>query len=476
MAYIRGDREQTVLFPPSVEDYIPPEDPVRAYDAFVKQLDLKELGIVVDDNQVGPPEFDPRVMLKILVYGPSYGIRSSRKLERAVHHNLSFIWLTGNLKPDHMTISRFRRNNRESLAKVLKQCVRLCLKLKLIEGNTLFVDGTKIKANASVDHSWNEERCRHLLKHADEKIAQILSDMEKLDQEEEHKESLVQMEKHLANKKALKERVSAILDQMKKENVDSLNTTDPECTKVKDKQTFTAGYNMQTAVDDKHGLIVNSDVVAEANDAKQFADQITEANTIIGGTCKTACADSGYASAKTQKEVADQNILVVVPSQRQARKEPLGPFAKENFTYDPQADTLTCPLGKTLVPAGCDGYVQQYRMKSKEDCLSCVHFGVCTSNKERGRIVGRLVLQDEKDRFEKQYKDNLHIYQRRKEKVEHPFGHIKSNLGVQAFLLRGLKGVRAEASLLCTAFNLRRMITILGVAGLIFKLNDSRYG
>jgi len=181
--------------------------------------------------------------------------------------------------------------------------------------------------------------------------------------------------------------------------------------------------------------------------------------------------------------VADKNILVVVPSQRQARKEPLGPFSKENFTYNSTIDTLTCPLGKILVPAGCDGYVQQYRMKSKEDCLSCVHFGVCTSNKERGRIVGRLVHQDEKDRFEKQYQENRHIYQKRKEKVEHPpsprlrrtspFGHIKANWGVQAFLLRGLKGVRAEASLLCTAFNLRRMITILGVAGMILKLNDS---
>lgn len=471
MAYIYGDREQTVLFPPCVEDYIPSDDPVRAYDAFIAQINLKDMGIVVDDNQLGPPEYDPRVMLKILVYGTSYGIRTSRKLERACHHNLSFIWLTGNLKPDYKTISRFRRDNREFLANILKQCARLCIKLKLIEGNTLFVDGTKIKANASIDHSWSQERCQHLLKHADERINQILNDMEKLDQDEEHKESLVQMEKHLANKKALKERVANILDQIKKENVDILNTTDPECAKVKDKQTFTAGYNMQAVVDDKHGLIVHSDVVTEANDAKQFADQVNQANTIIGGTCQTACADAGYASAKTQKEVADKNILVVVPSQRQASKEPQGPFSKDKFIYESETDTLTCPMGKKLVPAGCDGYVKQYRMESKEDCLSCVHFGVCTSNKLRGRIVGRLVLQNEKDQFEKQYKENLHIYQRRKEKSEHPFGHIKENLGVRSFLLRGLKGVKAEASLFCTAFNLRRMITILGVQGLVQALN-----
>jgi len=468
MAYIRGDREQTVLFPPSVEDYIPPDDPVRAYDAFVEQLDLNELGIIVDNNQIGPPEFDPRSMLKILVYGAAYGIRTSRKLERACRHNLSFIWLTGNLKPDHMTIARFRRNHRDALLNILKQCVRLCVKLKLIEDNTLFVDGTKIKANASLDHSWNEERCRHLIKHADQKIAQILKEMEKLDQDEEYKESLVQMEKELHNKKILKERVASILDQLKKENVESLNTTDPEClAKVKDKQTFTAGYNMQAVLDDKNGLIVHTDVLPEANDSKQFADQITKANNNIGGTCQTACADAGYSNTKVQKEIDDKNILVVVPSQRQALKEPQGSFSKDKFPYDPAADTLTCPQGKKLVPSGCDGYVQQYRMESKEDCLSCVHFGACTSNKARGRIVGRLILQDYKDRFEEQYQKNRHIFQRRKEKAEHPFGHIKWNLGVQSFLLRGLRGVKAEASLLCTAFNLRRMISLLGVQGLI---------
>jgi len=472
MAYIRGDREQTVLFPPSVEDYIPPNDPVRAYDAFVEQLDLKELGIIVDDNQVGPPEFEPRAMLKILVYGVSYGLRGSRKLERACHHNLSFIWLTGNLKPDHMTLSRFRRNHREALAKVLKQCVRLCIKMKLIEGNTLFVDGTKIKANASVDHSWSEERCRHLLKHADEKIIQILNDMEKLDQEEEHKESLVQMEKHLANKQALKERVANILDQLKKENVDILNTTDPECAKVKDKQTFTAGYNMQAVVDDKNGLIVHTEVVAEANDLNQFSDQITQANTIIGGTCETACADAGYASTKEMKEVADKNIQVVVPSQRQALKEPSGPFSKDKFTYNEEKDNYRCPEGKTLNYVCTDGYARKYRIQSASTCQACVHFGKCTSN-NKGRMISRLVLESEREKFENQYQGNRHIFQKRKEKAEHPFGHIKRNLGVQSFLLRGLKGVRAEAGLLALAFNLTRIINILGVAGFILKLNDS---
>ena len=152
MAYRYGDdKNQMVFLPPSIEDYVSIDDPVRAYDAFVEALDLTKMGIEVNPSKVGNSSYAPKTMLKLLVYGYSYGeTRSSRKLERALHHNLSFIWLTGNLKPDHKTIALFRRKNRTALARVLKECVRLCLKLDLIEGNTLFVDGTKIRANASI--------------------------------------------------------------------------------------------------------------------------------------------------------------------------------------------------------------------------------------------------------------------------------------------------------------------------------------
>jgi transposase len=274
MAYIRGDRQQTWLMPPSVEDYIPATDPVRAYDAFIEALDLKELGFELDDNKVGPPEFEPRAMLKLLVYAYSYGLRGSRKIERACHHNLSFIWLTGNLRPDHKTICRFRRDHQDQLARLLKQCARLCIKLNLIEGNTLFVDGTKIKANASIDKTWSKERCESLLKDTDHRIEKLFADIEQIDQNEEHRESLVQLENDLANKQALQQRVASVLNQLNQQNKDILNTTDPDCAKVKDKQTFVAGYNMQTVVDNKNGLIVHTDVVAEANNN-------------IGGTCTT---------------------------------------------------------------------------------------------------------------------------------------------------------------------------------------------
>ena len=141
MAYRYGNRCQVTLLPQSIEEYVPEDDPVRAYDAFVEALDFNQLGIEIDPNKVGNSEYDPKAMLKLFVYGYSYGVKSSRKLERATHHDLSFIWLMGGLKPDHKTIAEFRRRNRKPIQKVLKQCAHMCIKLDLIAGNVLFVDG-----------------------------------------------------------------------------------------------------------------------------------------------------------------------------------------------------------------------------------------------------------------------------------------------------------------------------------------------
>ena len=153
MAYRFGSRFQMKLLPQSIEEYVTKDDPVRAYDAFVEALDYNELGIEINPNKVGNSEYDPKAMLKLFVYGYSYGVRSSRKLERETYHNLSFMWLMGGLKPDHKTIAEFRRRHKKAIQKVLKQCARMCMKLNLISGNVLFVDGTKIRANASISRT-----------------------------------------------------------------------------------------------------------------------------------------------------------------------------------------------------------------------------------------------------------------------------------------------------------------------------------
>jgi enamine deaminase RidA (YjgF/YER057c/UK114 family) len=405
-------------------------------------------------------------MLKLLVYGYSYGIRSSRKLERACHHNLSFIWLTSGLKPDHKTIAEFRRKNKEALANVLKQCAQICIKLNLIEGNTLFVDGTKIRANASINKTWTRKKAQKALKHIDERISDILTKCDVIDEAEQG--SLVTMDEELKDQKTLKARIKGILQEIKEEG--SFNTTDPECTSIKKGKNFYTGFNFQSTVDKKKGLILSVDVVSENNDLNQFASQINKANEISGKKCETACADCGYASTDELEKIDNQEIKVVVPSQRQVAKKEPSLFAKERFTY--QDDYYLCPQGHRLTPYRLNKNKNKvYRITDKKICLACPHYGICTTS-PTGRTISRLLKEEVRQRLEAQYEEpsSQEIYKLRKEKVELPFGHIKHNLKFDSFLLRGLKGVKAEASIIGTCFNLVRMITLLGVPGLIKEL------
>ena len=338
MAYRYGNRYQMELLPLSIEEYVNSDDPVRVYDAFVETLNFNELGLALDAHKVGCPEYNPKAMLKLLLYGYSYGFRSSRKLERALYHNVSFIWLMGGLKPDHKTIAEFRRKNKASIKNVLKACARLCIRLNLIAGNTLFVDGSKVRANASIKNTWTKEKCQRALGKIDSRIEAILSECDAVDEYEENQDSLVKMEKELTDKKVLKAKVEKILQELQEKNKKSINTTDSECTRINSIQGSHAGYSLQGTFDEKHGLIVNSDVVSENNDLNQFAQQIKKANETLEKKCDVACADSGYANTDELQKIDEQEIKVIVPSQRQASRKEAKPFDKSNFQYNCQKD------------------------------------------------------------------------------------------------------------------------------------------
>jgi transposase len=473
MAYRYSDRKQTQLLPPSIEEYVALDDPVRAYDAFVESLSLDELGIIEDEHKVGNSEYHPKVMIKLLVYGYSYGLRSSRKLEMATYHNLAFIWLMGGLRPDHKTIARFRKNNRDALRNILRQCVRLCIDLGLIEGNTLFVDGTKIRANASIGNTWTPDKCKRYLKKVDQHIESILSECDTIDEQEQDHSSLVKLKEELKDKEHLKTRIQGILKGLQEQGRDSINTTDSDCVKVKGRQGIHAGYNGQIVVDEKHGLIVHSDVVNESNDVNQFAHQIEQANQTLGYNCTNACADAGYSDIQELKKIDDQHITVIVPSQKQAHDRPVKPFDKQQFRYDSDQDCYICPQGHRLSYTffDKDKHHKVYQITDKSLCLECPHFGLCTKAKY-GRRIRRLVDEDLKLKLKHQYnqESSQAIYKLRKEKAELPFGHMKRNLGVMAFLLRGLEGVKAEMSLLASCFDITRMINLVGVPLLVAKL------
>lgn len=473
MAYRTGERRQATLFPQSVEEYVSQEDPVRVYDAFVEAVDFKELGIELNDHKVGCPEYEPRSMLKLLVYGYSYGFRSSRELERATYHNVSFVWLMSGLRPDHKTIANFRRDNQSALKAVIKQCARLCIKLDLIAGNQLFLDSSKIRASASINNTWTEAKINKYLKRLDNRISEIIKESAQIDQKEDGQGSLIKLKDELANRESVKEKIKGILKEIKAEGIKSLNSVDKDCVKIKGRQGSHAGYSGQIVADGKYGLIVNSDVAAQNNDTGQFSNQIRQANEILENPCQIACADAGYSDTSDLKATDQAGIEVIVPNQKQAGKKEIGDFDKERFKYDAMKDQYICPEGQVLTFRGMNhrkGH-RNYSITNINICKECKNYGSCTKSKY-GRRVIRLVDEEIKEKLKKKYesKKGQEIYKLRKEKVELPFGHLKRNLKVSAFLLRGLNGVQAEMSLLASCFNIRRMITILGVNPLINKL------
>lgn len=483
MAYKMTDRMQSKLLPSTIDDYVSQDDPVRVYDAFVNALDFEHSGIPIAVYKAGADEYYPKDLLKLIIYGYSYGVRSSRKLEQACHHNLSFIWLAGGLTPDYRTIARFRSQHKEPIKKVLKQCVQMCIKLKLIAGNTLFVDGSGIRANASIKHSWDKKRCREYLKKVDTYIDKLVEETESIDDKEQDQGSLVSIQKELHDQKQLKSRVEEILKTLEKEQQDadnkeqavSYNTVDDECIKMQTRQGKHAAYNAQIVADEKHGLIVHSESTQQT-DYNQLNRQIQKAGENLDQKPKVVSSDSGYYSITDLAQV-DPDIMVVIPDRSQVNQDKQSmynhPFDRTKFEYDSREDKYLCPEGKSLKRMGIDrlNHGIAYRADG-QDCQNCRHFGVCTTS-ALGRKINRSHHEHLKERLKIIYdsaKGQL-VYALRKQKVELPFGHFKRNLSAGQFLLRGKSGTDAELALLSTCFNIVRMITIMGIPRLILKLN-----
>ena len=485
MAYIYGQRSQYTLFPQSIDEYVGEQDPVRVYDAMVNELDFKELGITLEPFKGGPDEYDPKTMLKIIVYGYANSQRSSRKLELACHRDISFIWLTGGLAPDYRTMARFRKDNAEAIRKVLRQIVRLCVKWDMIEGNALFIDSTAMEANASIRKTFTPENCRERLAKLDAHIDKLLKETDHLDKEQDQQGSLVKVNEELLNLQKIRADIQTVNKELEEKSLKELNTTDRHCVKVKTTGRCRAGYKAQAATDGKHGLIVNTDVLASATDANKLSGQLDGATAVLERVPAVVASDSGYCSAPDVAKI-DQTTTVVMPTQQQIDKErsdkqdpSAKAFAKEAFVYDATSDTYTCPAGEKLIlkfssTDNNGNSVKNYRTQERGVCQRCPHFGVCTKDKQ-GRKITRGEFEHIRERLKATYESSRgqDIYRQRKMFCELPFAHIKHNGGIRRFLLRGLAGVNAEFALLATGYNITRMITILGVMGIFAKIQGN---
>ncbi len=482
MAFKNGDRHKGMLLPRYIEDFVKEDNVVRVYDEIINSYTNEELGLLYDENQVGNSRYNPKVMMKLLVYSYSYGIRSSRKIERALHDNMSFIWLAEGLEPDYKTISEFRRNNEIAMKKVLKLVVRLCMRLDLIRGNYLFVDGTKIKGNASMEKSWTKKKIKRYFKKLDERIDGILNEHKRNDdlEREEGSHARTEVKEKVKRIKKLKEELKEIEEKVEaRDDNHNYNTTDEESIILNTRKGSIVGYNEQIVVDAEHGLIVSSDIVCKNNDFGQFSKQIEKANENLGKICDGATGDAGYSSIDALKPAIGKGIDVVVPSQRQIRDEKKGykkdKYSKDRFKYDKEGNYYICPEGHKLAYSSENkkNGVKTYHIENKEICFKCSFYGECTKSK-RGRSISRGKDEVLREKLEARYSsaEGKAIYTLRKEKVELVFGHLKKNMGYDSFLLRGVSGSNIEMFLFSSGFNIMRMINIIGIKGLLKKIKE----
>jgi transposase len=469
--YIDGDdRTQSVLFPERLDDWIEEDNPVRAVDVFVDALDLTQLGFErAQPAETGRPGYHPATLLKIYVYGYLNRIQSSRRLEREAQRNVELIWLTGRLMPDFKTIADFRKDNGEAIRTACREFVVLCRGLGLFEEATVAIDGSKFKAVNNRDKNFTERKLQARMQQLDESVQRYLTELDRADRDP----NLVTAARveHLKDKLArVKEQAGTlrqIAQQLHESPDQQVSLTDPDARSMatSGRGTGIVGYNVQTAVDTKHHLIVAHEVTNVGHDRTQLADMATQAKEAVGRDI-TALADRGYFKGEEILRCADNGIVPLVPKPQTSNNKAAGLFDKSDFVYLEVDDAYRCPAGErairrmTVVENGMT--LHKYWSTA---CRQCPLKPKCTTGVERriARWEHEAVLERMQDRLHQRPQ----AARERRQTVEHPFGTLKAWMGATHFLMRTLPKVRTEMSLHVLAYNMKRVIKLLGTASLI---------
>ena len=471
MAYIEGHaRDQSLLLPASVEDYVAADSPVRFIDAFVDDLDLGEAGFHrTRPKATGRPGYDPADMLKLYLYGYLNRVRSSRRLEAEATRNLELIWLLRGLRPDYKTIADFRRDNRGAFKAVFRAFVVLCRKLDLFGRELLAVDGTRLKAVNNPGRNFSRAKLARYIAAADERLEGYLAELDAIDRGEDghgpgRSEALAAKIAHVRERRQAQ---AAMLEQLNASGESQISLTDPDARAMVTGQKTTVGYNAQVAVDAKHKLIVEQHVTNAATDMGLLASTAGAAKVALDLERIDAVADMGYYKGEDIEACEANGITPYVARPERGSAVANGRFPKERFAYDPEADAYRCPGGRLLdtrYRSVTRGHVSiQY--SSPAACAACTIRARCTRG--RWRRINRWENEAVLERMAKRLAARPGILNIRRETVEHPFGSIKQWMNQGAFLMRGLEKVRGEFSLTALAYNLRRAITLVGIPGLI---------
>lgn len=478
MPFITGfNRNQAQMFPEYLEDYIDQENPVRVIDAFVDTLDIKKNGFTKSDIcRTGAPSYNPKDILKLYLYGYINGIRTSRKLEKATYNNIEIIWLMRKLHPDFKTIADFRKENKKQLTRVLKDFNMLCKEWELFGGEMVAVDGTKFRADNSKRNNYNKKKIDRQISYIEEKVAKYLKDLEDGDKEPEEnvkytadelKAKITELEKRKTFYKGLEE-------ELKTRNENEISTTDPDARLMDNKKNgLEVNYNVQIAVDAKNSLIVALDVTNRPSDQGHLDDMVQASKETLGIDEKASIevvADKGYYQAEDLKKCADNNTTTYVTHQTYSNATGNPEYYAEKFKYDPAEDVYVCPEGHKLHKAEPKKEdVERIKYRNYEACSGCPNKDKCTKA-EKGRVISRSRNQDFLDIVDARTNKNMDKYLKRQMIVEHPFGTVKRTMNAGYFLTRGLASVLSEASLTFLAYNIKRVINILGVKELVRRL------
>lgn len=468
MGYIEGtNREQSSLW--ALEDMVAAESMARVIDRFIEVLDLERLGFKrTTPASTGRPGYSPQVLCKLYVYGYENGIRSSRKLERETRRNVEVMWLLDGLTPDYKTISEFRRENIRPLQKLFREFVRLCQSWELVGGELLAVDGTKIKASNNKKQNFSRKKLSQRLARLDEKIAEYLKQAEEADCKEEADTGTAP--EGLAELLARKEQYEGYLAQMEETGVNEVSVVDPDARLMgNNRGGVDVAYNVQSAVDGKHDIILDYHVSQNPSDQNQLSYMVKRVKK-LGYRRFTVVADKGYYNGADLAKVKRYKIKAIVSRQKfpKSKGQP-EEFHGEKFRYDPQRDICLCPMGHTLWPHSKKSSLRR-KFYNKTACAGCPHRDACVKGNSLYRVVSYGQYNAIYAQADQLFAMNYDIYKRRQQIVEHPFGTIKRTLDGGYFLLRTRRKVRSEIALLFLGYNLKRAVKVLGFQGIMNRL------
>jgi transposase len=472
--FVEGtDRGQSTLFPECLEDWIGEDNPVRVIDVFVDELDLAELGFGgVDPEATGRPSYHPSVLLKLYIYGYLNRVQSSRRLEREAGRNVEVMWLTGRLVPDHKTIADFRKDNGRAIRRVCARFVALCRAMGLFaEEASVAIDGSKFKAVNNRDKNFTRAKMERRLAQIEESVARYLHQLDSADRQEPSlarttkatrlREKIARLKEEMQRLHALEARMIATPDQQ-------ISLTDPDSRSMatSGRGSGVVGYNVQVAVDTKHHLIVTHEVTNVGTDRSQLANVAKETKTTLEATSLDVVADRGYFSSAQILACEEAGITVTLPKPMTSNSKTEGRFGKQDFRYVVEEDVYICPAGERLAYSfTTEENELVLRRYSTNACQRCAIKQSCTTGKER-RIT-RWEHEHLLEAVQRRLDEHPEKMRQRRETVEHPFGTIKARMGATHFLMKTLPRVAAEMALHVLAYNLTRVMNIIGIRPLM---------